>query len=103
MPKLERNFNGGEPLQLLLERRGERREREDAPSLLWLHEGDAGGSALVIVADSYLNYIFFFLIKGMLFAFAVFFNEPRRVFFFFPYIVIDLFCNAILSNIHRLI
>lgn len=39
----------------------------------------------------------------MLFAFAVFFNEPRRVVFFFPYIVIDLFCNAILSNIHRLI
>lgn len=49
--------------------------------------GDASGRTLVIVTDSYLK-CFFFLIKGILFAFAVFFNEPRRAYFFF-----SVYCN----------
>lgn len=50
--------------------------------------GDASSTTLVIITDSYLklSFFFFFLLKGIFFAFVAFFNEPRGFFF-------SIYCN----------
>lgn len=89
LPKQEGHVNGVELL----------RERKDASSLPWRCQQYYLGYHNRFLFKTFL--FLFFLLKGIFFAFVAFFNEPRG--FFSPYIVIDLFCNAILPNIHGLI